>query len=1069
MPVTLRLAIILPLCAGAFGAAVPSSSVAQRSRAPTEARTTPALPTLTWPDSTSWRHLGPAAFGGRIDDIEAVADDPRIIFVGSASGGLFRSVNGGTTWEPVLDRYANSLSVGDVAIAPSDRNIVWVGMGEPNNRQSSTWGDGVYRSLDGGTTWQHMGLRDTQNVGRIVIDSRDPNTVFVAAVGHLWGPNEQRGLYRTTDGGATWQKVLSVDEHTGAVDVAIDRDGRTLFAATYQRRRRAFGFAGSGPGSGLWRSLDGGDTWERLGVAHGLPSGDLGRIGVAIAPSEPDVVYAVIESRAGGVFRSNDRGRTWTRQSPVNQRPSYYSKIRVDPNDANRVWLLTTYLYSSIDGGKSFLIDTVAQTRVHPDHHALWINPADSRHMLLGNDGGFYVTHDRGKRWQFIDNLPISQFYDITVDKRDPYWLYGGTQDNGQWAFPSRTFSRGGMTNADVINTGYADGFQAAVDQRDPRFIFTESQNGRLYLFDMETREERWITPVPANPSERYRFNWNTPIVAVPYDSSLVYYGAHKLLRTRDRGTTWQEASPDLTTNSTDWRNRPLGPGFPARQTLSRDDGISNYGTITTIGVTPEAPGTIYVGTDDGQVQLSTDGGAKWTNITSRFRLPSPRWVGKVLPSRADARVAYVTFDGHNDDDLTPYVFRSTDAGATWSSIAGDLPNGVVVRTIEEHPRNPNVLFVGTEFGLYWTFDGGRHWTRASGNMPPVRVDRVILNDDTNDLIVATHGRGVIVLDDVSPLEAVGTPVARGEARLLPPRSAWTAYEWRDLPWPAANSFIAPNPPVGTYITYVLGESAASSAPATVSSGSATGRSIDSTRARVPETPDSVTIRIVAENGALIRSLRGPGAPGTHRVLWDLRAEVPFLPAPSDSGYYGAYRGPFVLPGHYGVTLVAGGKEYSQQVEVRADPRVRVAREALVARQAMSQRITELSAFYEPAAKAYAAVQAELTGLTERVKAMPNKPAGVDSAITDATRKVAELRSRLAPSYGTPIGRACDLLGALQSSSFAPTGAHGRILDAATNDLREAIAALNQVITMTMPALRAKVGARGTSNPVKVP
>jgi photosystem II stability/assembly factor-like uncharacterized protein len=1017
-----------------------------------------AAPSVAWPDRTSWRHLGPAAFGGRIDDIEAVADAPRIIFVGAASGGVFRSINNGVTWAPVLDRYANTLSVGDIAIAPSDRNIVWVGMGEPNNRQSSTWGDGVYRSLDGGTTWQHMGLRETQTIGRIVIDPRNANTVFVAAVGHLWGPNEQRGLYRTKDSGKTWQKVLSVDEHTGATDVAIDRDGRTLFAATYQRRRRAFGFAGSGPGSALWRSLDGGDTWERLGETHGLPPNEMGRIGVAISASEPDVAYAVIESRGGGVFRSNDRGRTWTRQSATNQRASYYSQIRVDPHDANRLWLLATSLFSSTDGGKTFVVDTTSQTGVHPDHHALWIDPRDSRHMLLGNDGGFYVTYDRAEHWQFIDNLPISQFYDIAIDKRDPYWIYGGAQDNGQWALPSRTFSRGGMTNADVVNTGYADGFQAAVDQRDSRFIYTESQNGRLYLFDRDTREERWITPVPAGAKERYRFNWNTPLVADPSDSSLVHYGAHRLLQTRDRGNTWAAVSPDLTTNPADWRRTPLGPGFPNREALSRDDGISNYGTITTIGVTPKAPRLVYVGTDDGQVQMSTDGGSKWTNITSRFRLPGPRWVARVVPSRIEARVAYVVFDGHNDDDLTPYVFRSGDDGATWTSIAGDLPNGVVARTIEEHPRNPNLLFLGTEFGLYWTFDGGRRWMRATGNMPPVRVDRIILDDETNDLIVATHGRGIIVLDDVAALEAASIPLARGDVRLLPPRAATPAYEWRDLPWPAADAFVVPNPPVGTFVTYSIGELAAAAPPPAARA--------DTSRPRTP----AAKIQIIGPDARVVRELSGPGTPGTHRVVWDLRSAIPFLPAPSDSGYYGAYRGPSVLPGRYTVKLTVAGKEVSQPVEVRSDPRAATTPAALAARHAVSTRIAELSGIYSAAAKALAAIDAELGRLAASVKAMPNAPAGSDSLMAATARRVSELKPRFSPAYGTPIGRAFDLLGALQSSSGPPTEASARILDASTTELRDAITKLNEIITTTMPAVRSRVGTTSVqTEPVRLP
>jgi hypothetical protein len=699
-------------------------------------------------------------------------------------------------------------------------------------------------------------------------------------------------------------------------------------------------------------------------------------------------------------------------------------------------------------------VDSVSQTHVHPDHHALWIDPNDSRHMLLGNDGGFYATYDRAQHWQFIDNLPISQFYDVAVDARDPFWIYGGAQDNGQWAIPSRTFSRGGMTNADVINTCYADGFKAAVDQRDSRFVYTESQNGRLYLIDMVTREERWITPSPADAKERYRFNWNTPLLAVPGDSSLVYYGAQRLLATRDRGNTWQAVSPDLTTNPPDWHKMPLGAGFSTRESLSRDDGVSNYGTITTIGASAKAPGTVYVGTDDGQVQMTTDGGAHWTNITSRFRLSAPRWVGKVLPSRVDARVAYAVFDGHNDDDLAPYVFRSADAGASWVSIAGDLPNGVVARTIEEHPRNPNVLFLGTEFGLYWTFDAGRHWTRATGNMPPVRVDRIILNDVTNDLIVATHGRGIIVLDDVSPLDVAGAVVATGDVKLLPLRPARTVYEWRDLPWAAANAFVAPNPPVGAHVTYAVGEIAGGSP------------SSDTSR----NAPPVAKIQILGPDGRFVRELTGSGAPGTHRVLWDLRASVPFLPSAADSGYYGTYRGPFVLPGLYTVKLSLGGKEQTKTVDVRPSPNAHTTPAELAARSAMSARIAELAGVYSEAAKALAAVDGEVTRAAAALKAMPNAPTGTDSVVSDATKKVAELKPRLSPSYGTPAGRVFDLLGAIQSSSGSPTEAESRMLDSATGELREAIAKLNELITNTVPQVRRAVGsAADVTAPVKVP
>ena len=447
-------AAVLGALLGALAAAAPLPAQHPVPAKPKAAKSAPAkgaqpapraavapTPAHDWPD-TAWRQIGPASVGGRVSAIAAVATDPRIIFVGAASGGVFRSRDNGVTWDHTFDAYANTLSVGDIAIAPSDPNVVWVGTGEANNRQSSTWGDGVYRSLDGGTTWEHKGLRDTQSIGRVVIDPRDPNTVFVAAAGHLFGPNEERGLYRTHDGGTSWKKILGVDANTGVIDVAIADDGRTLFAATYERRRRGFGFVGGGPGSGLWRSRDGGDTWTRL--AEGLPTGNTGRIGIAIAKSNPDIVYAVIENRKGGVFRSTDGGTSWTRQSRTNERANYYGQIRVDPTNADRVWLPLTNLHLSIDGGKTFTDDSIV-TRVHPDNHALWLDPARPEHMILGNDGGVFITYDGARHWAYDNNLPIGQFYDIAIDSREPYWIYGGLQDLGTFMFPSATHSRGAI------------------------------------------------------------------------------------------------------------------------------------------------------------------------------------------------------------------------------------------------------------------------------------------------------------------------------------------------------------------------------------------------------------------------------------------------------------------------------------------------------------------------------------------------------------------------------------------------------------------------------------------------
>jgi photosystem II stability/assembly factor-like uncharacterized protein len=658
----------------------------------------------------SWRHIGPSSFGGRIDDIEAVVDDPSIIFVATASGGIFKTVNAGTTWTPVFDVDGAAMSIGDVAIAPSDRNIVWAGTGEANNRQSSSWGDGVYRSLDGGLTWRHMGLKESHHIGRVVIHPSNPDIVYVAALGHLWGPNDERGLFKTVDGGKTWRKVLFVNADTGVVDVVLDTDGRTLFAAAYERRRRAWGFVGGGPNGGLYRSLDGGDTWEKL--AGGLPGGAIGRIGVEIAKSAPDIVYAVVEHRPlGGVYRSADRGTSWERMNPINPRPSYYSQVRIDPTNPHKVWLVAGSPAVSVDDGKTFMTEGTA-ARVHVDHHALWINPRNPDHLMLGNDGGLYFSHDGSRNWAFIDNLPIGQYYDIGVDRRDPYWIYGGTQDNGAWGIPSRTSNLVGILNSDVVNIAYGDGFYTQPDPTDARYVYANSQSGRAYLVDLETKEERGIRPVPTDAKEVYRFNWSTPLLVSPHDPKTVYYGGNKLFCTSDRGQTWREISKDLSLNQ-DWKKLPvLGPERSG-DTLSRDDGVGAYGTITTIDESPRQIGIIYVGTDDGQVQLTRDGGTTWTNLTSRFGLPGPRWVSRVLASRAGAGTAYVVFDGHQDDDFKPYIFKTSDFGATWKSVSGDIPDGMVVNALVEHPRNPRLLFAGTEFGLFYTVDGGAQWTHA--------------------------------------------------------------------------------------------------------------------------------------------------------------------------------------------------------------------------------------------------------------------------------------------------------------------------------------------------------------------
>lgn len=1001
-------------------AGIPAASAQQASAQ----AVTHAAPAPPWPD-TAWRQIGPASFGGRVDDIEAVDDDPRIIFVGSASGGVFRSRDNGVTWDPVFDADGATLSIGDIAIAPSDPHIVWVGTGEANNRQTSTWGDGVYRSLDGGTTWRNMGLRETQSIGRVVIDPHDPNVVFVAAAGHLFGPNEQRGLYRTRDGGATWQKVLGIDANTGVIDVALAGDGHTLFAATYERRRRAFGFVGGGPGSGIWRSIDGGDTWTHL--TTGLPAGNVGRIGLAIAKSDPRVIYAVIEhQRDGGVYRSTDGGTTWTKRSRANERGDYFSQIRVDPSNPDRVWLLLTSLYLSIDGGKTFSDDSVA-VRVHPDNHALWIDPHRPDHMMLGNDGGVWFTYDGARHWDYVNNIPIGQFYDVAIDDRDPYWIYGGLQDLGTFAFPSGTHSRGALTDDQVTFLEYGDGFQAAPDPTNPRLVYTNSQNGRGYLVDMVTREERRFTPVPPDSTERYRFNWNTAALVSPNDPHVYYYGANRLLETTDRGGTWTVLSPDLTRNEKDWKTRSLGDGLPPRDSApSRDDGTGLYGNITTISESPRAAGTLYVGTDDGNVQMTTDHGAHWTDLTARFRLRAPRWVSAVLASRADARTAYVAFDGHRDDDLTPYIFKTTDGGATWTSIAGDLPIGMVIKTLAEDPRNPSLLFAGTEFGLYWSFDGGRHWRFPGGTLPRVMVDRILIGTGTGDLILGTYGRSMIILDDIRALEAGDPALDTRPVALFPLRDATEFYQWRDQPLAGTRQWLAPNAPVGALITYAL---------------------------HGPADSAGVHIRVTSAGGVVVRELTGPSTEGLHRVLWDLHAQYAFTPTAADSGFYGAPRAPYVPPGDYTITITARGHTVSQPVHVRTDPASLGTPDGLAARERMMAAIDTLSRAFRDGKKAYVALDSQLVHIRALAKAAP-APAPVDSVLRHVTERLAGLRRDFSEEYGAPIGNAFDLLGGLEGSSLPPTQAEDRTLAVVTAELRHTLAQLNDIITTDMPKLR---------------
>jgi photosystem II stability/assembly factor-like uncharacterized protein len=563
-----------------------------------------------------FRELGPATMGGRIDDFAVVESNPNIVYVGVASGGVWKTTNNGTTWEPVFDKEAVS-TIGDIAIAPSDPSIVWVGTGEPNNRQSSSWGDGVYKSLDGGKTWKKMGLEATRHIGRIVVHPKNPEVAYVAALGHLWGPNPERGVYKTTDGGKTWSQVLKINDDTGVSDIAMDPESpETLYAAAYERRRTPYGYNGGGPDSAIYKTTDGGATWKKL--TKGLPyenGGETGRIGLDIYRKDPNIVYALVQHEKGGIYRSEDKGETWKKMSDTNPRPSYYSQVRIDPNNDLRIWALGAAMFYSEDGGKTFSTQRVQ--KIHGDFHAMWIDPANSNHMLAGSDGGIHWSYDAGKTWDFINTIAIGQFYEVSLDNEKPYHICGGLQDNGSWCGPAQTLTRDGIANEDwqVIHGG--DGFYAAIDNVEPWIVYTESQDGYIDRRDLRTEQQRSIRPEAKAGEPHYRFQWNSPVAISAHDHKTVYYGGNYLFKSTDRGDNWTRLGGDLTTGA-DRNKLPVFGKTPDKNTHSRHDGVQEYPTITTLSESPLTPNVLWVGTDDGNLQVTRDGGRTWKNVASR-------------------------------------------------------------------------------------------------------------------------------------------------------------------------------------------------------------------------------------------------------------------------------------------------------------------------------------------------------------------------------------------------------------------------------------------------------------------
>lgn len=836
------------------------------------------------------RAIGPAVMGGRIADIDAVTDKRLTIYIGSAGGGVWKSNDAGTTFKPIFDKQP-SLSIGAVKVDPNDPKTVWVGTGESWTRNSVSIGTGLYRSKDGGDSWQKMGLENTERIARIVINPKDSNTVYVCAPGHLWNSHPDRGVFKTTDAGKTWSKVLYVDENTGCADLSMDSENpQVLFAGMWQFRRSPYSFVSGGPQSALYKSADGGATWKQL--KNGLPAGTLGRIAVAVAPSKHNVVYALIEAKHTALYRSDDSGETWVeRNSDYNivARPFYFARIVVDPSNPDRLYKPGFNLTVSDDGGKSFAgVGAMGFTGggLHSDFHAVWVNPKNTDELLIGTDGGVYQSEDRGSHWRYLSLLPVSQFYHVTYDMAQPYNVYGGLQDNGSWMGPSQR--PGGIYNRDWQNIGFGDGMWVQVDPRDQDVVYVEYQGANISRFRKSILERKDIRPLPRPGEPEFRFNWNSPMHVG--HSGALYLGGQFLFRSTNQGESWERISPDLTTQNPEWLKQEESGGV----TIDNSD-AEKYETIYAISESPKDSKVIWVGTDDGNLQLTRDGGKTWTNLVKNIPdLPSNTWVSGIEASHFAPATAYATFDGHMSGDMKTYVYKTGDYGKTWQRLSGSGINGYAY-VVRQDLVNANLLFVGTELGLFLSLDDGAHWAQFTGNLPNVSVRDVIVHPRDGDLLIATHGRGIYILDDLTPLRKMTPQVLGADAAFLEARPSVISIPSAEQRFDGDADFSGSSPGESASIIYyqkkrhIIGD---------------------------------LKFEIYNQKGELVSTINGNKRKGLNRLEWPMRLAPPKVPAGASvvPNQY-AFIGPRVPTGTYTVKMIKGDQTYTSKLVLVPDPR----------------------------------------------------------------------------------------------------------------------------------------------------
>jgi photosystem II stability/assembly factor-like uncharacterized protein len=1048
-----RFPALLALLLAAFGA----QSLVGRSEQAAAAAASAAITSTGSFESLHFRPIGPAGMSGRISDLAVYEANPAIFYVGTAHGGLWKTTDAGTTFEPLFQD-DGLMSVGDVTISQSNADLVWLGSGESNNRQSTSWGDGIYKSTNGGKTFTNMGLKTSKHINRIVIDPRNNDTVFVAATGSLFGPGGERGVYKTTDGGRTWTQILKVDDDTGANDLVMDgTSNQILYATTYQRRRTSCCMNGGGPGSGLWKSTDGGETWTRL-QGNGWPDGPLGRIAVDVYRKRPNILYALVEGptppggrggregggggreggggeetqpqqgpgrsnlvtavnpkTATGLYRSDDGGANWRKVNDENPRPMYFSQVRIDPNDPDVVIYGGVGLHFSSDAGKTVHVDIAAST--HDDVHAIWINPANSSHVMIGNDGGLAVSYDQAKHWVFFPNLPVGLFYHVSVDNATPYNICGGMQDNYSWCGPSQVRGTAGIANDEWKTVQGGDGFVAIQDPTDYRIAYSESQDGNIVRIDRVTGETMPIRPVANTGEPPYRWNWDTPLAISPHDPRVIFAVGNRVFRSGNRGLTWEALGGDLTSNAN--RDEIVTMGVKGSDiNIARNDGIQTWPTVVSFAESPKRSGVMYAGTDDGNLQVSREGGRAWTNVIDRVPgIPKGIWVSEVQPSHFDEGTVYATFDGHRQNDFETYVYVSNDYGQSWRSIAGNL-KGEVIKTITEDPKNADVLYLGAETGLFVSLDRGKSWTRIKANLPTVRIDEITVHPRDNAMVLATHGRAIWILDHLEPIQEYAAVQSAAAAKLFSmPSHAMFRRPARDRNYEfwGDQTFYGENPPQAAVISWF----------------------------NKNEVGD-VKLKITDAAGRDVREISGDvlvnrNKPGIQSACWDLRVQpiAPLPPppgrgqssaptqaptptptpfgagcvAPGGGGPGGGGGGPFgggaptagplVLSGVYNVALVIDLKTVdTRPLRVNDDPEVALTSIERKRQYDMAMEIHGLQPRAQDAATAHASLARQINELASTVGGRADVPADVKTSVDSFKKDLEALAPRLTVPQG---------------------------------------------------------------------